>query len=205
MPRALRRGAPAKILRQSAQERALAEIAQRCQRQARVRRTHYVCLSCERRGRKSAPRLCSQTFRIVCQNCHDSPDCIPPIDMLGRVLTVQGKQLYLAPCCATVQEYHGAGQEFTCTSCTHVARHGQAQGSGKRKLRHTCSAWHCQSQALPRQHRVVDHHDGCMETVYLCYKHTPPEEWLKRAKNFQQFSAVCREWEVKCKPAHRKK
>lgn len=124
--------------------------------------------------------------------------------MLGRVLTVQGKQLYLAPCCGTVQEYRGTGQEFIPLPCPHaVARAGQG-ASHKKRPKHTCSAWHCQAQALPRQHRVVDHLDGCMETIYLCYKHTPPEEWLRRAKNFAQFNKACREWEIKCKPAHRK-
>lgn len=181
-------------------------MAQRCQRQSRVRRTHYVCLSCERRGRKSAPRLCSQTFRIVCQNCGDDPECMPPIDMLGRVVTVQSKQLYLAPCCGTVQEYRGVGDEFALRreGCPHLADAKESQAASKRKPRHKCAAWHCQAQALPRQHRVVDHLEGCMETVHLCYRHTPPEEWLRRAKNFKQFSEACRAWEAKCKPSHRK-
>jgi hypothetical protein len=181
-------------------------VAQRCQRQARVRRTHHVCLSCERRGRKPAPRLCSRTFRIVCQNCGDDPDCIPPIDMLGRVVTVQSRQLYLAPCCATVQEYRGTGDEFLAAggTCPHAASLAHKGGQGKKKSKHTCSAWHCQAQALPRAHRIVDHVEGCLDTFYLCYKHTPPEEWLKRVVNFKQFSATCREWEIKCKNSHRR-
>ncbi len=188
------------------QERALRTIAERCQRQARIRRTYHVCLSCERKGRKSAPRLCSSSFRIVCQNCNDDPSCIPPIDMLGRVVTVQGRQLYLSPCCGTVMEYKGVGNEFLATesTCPHSTANTDVQGQGKRKPKHTCAAWNCQSQALPRPHRIVDHLEGEIETVYLCYKHTPPEEWLKRAKNFKQFSATCRSWEIKCKPAHRK-
>ena len=190
------------------QEKKLLDVAQRCQRQAQVRRTHYVCLSCERRGRKSAPRLCSLTFRIVCQNCGDDPDCIPPIDMVGRAVTVQNRQLYLAPCCATIQEYRGVGDEFVLArdaTCSHAPSGKNTQATtGKRKVKHTCSAWYCQAQALPRPHRIVDHHEGCMETLYLCYKHTPPEEWLRRAKNFKQFSETCRAWEIKCKPTHRK-
>ncbi len=184
---------------------ALRFVEERCQRQARVCRTYHVCLSCERRGRKSAPRLCSETFRIVCQNCGDDPQCIPPIDLLGRVVTVQGRHLYLAPCCATIQEYRGEADEFNpCHSrpCKHAAC--KSGDVGKKKPKQTCAAWNCQAQALARQHRVVDHLDGCMETVYLCYKHTPPEEWLRRAKNFKQFSATCRAWEVKCKASFRK-
>lgn len=127
--------------------------------------------------------------------------------MLGRVVTVQGKQLYLAPCCGTVQEYRGVGDEFlnTARTCPHaaLAKDG-GQGGGKRKPKNACSAWHCQAQALPRAHRIVDHVDGCMETVHLCYKHTPPDDWLKRAKNFKQFCETCRAWEIKCKPVHRK-
>ena len=193
-------------MRHPPQEQALRAVAQRCQRQARVRRTHHVCLSCERRARKSAPRLCSQTFRIVCQNCGDDHDCIPPIDMLGRVVTIGSRQLYLAPCCGAVQEYRGEGGEFLATeqSCPHSASASEGHNSGKRKLRHACAAWHCQSQALPRPHRTVDHIEGCIETLHLCYKHTPPDEWLRRAKNFKQFSETCRAWEIKCKPTHRK-
>lgn len=180
-------------------------MEERCQRQARVCRTYHVCLSCERRGRKSAPRLCSETFRIVCQNCGDNPCCIPPIDLLGRVVTVQGRHLYLTPCCATIQEYRGDASEFLHdpgTACPHTR--SRASESAKKKSRHTCSAWNCQAQALAREHRVVDHLEGCMETVYLCYKHTPPEEWLKRVKNFKQFTTTCWTWEKKCKALFRK-
>jgi hypothetical protein len=126
--------------------------------------------------------------------------------MLGRVVTVQGRQLYLAPCCATIQEYRGAGDEFLVShrSCPHSQATREGQGQGKKKQKHTCAAWHCQSQALPRPHRVVDHIEGKVEVVYLCYKHTPPEEWLRRAKNFKQFSETCKTWEAKCKAHHRK-
>jgi hypothetical protein len=184
----------------------LQNIAQFCQRQAKVRRTYHVCLSCERKARKSAPRLCSSTFRIVCQNCSDGFECIPPIDMLGRVVTIQSKQLYLAPCCATIQEYRGDGHEFIANSksCPHKNTTQESNGACKRKTKHTCAAWNCQSQALQRPHRIVDHVEGCIETLYLCYKHTPPEEWLKRAKNFRQFSATCRAWEVRCKASHKR-
>jgi hypothetical protein len=184
-----------------------------------VRRKLYVCLSCERRGRKSAPRLCSQTFRIVCQNCGDDPDCIPPIDMLGRVVTVQSKQLYFAPCCAAVREYTATGQDFAARPARRDAGHeGAAQGCqhgvgghksagsspGYRKPRHTCAAWHCEAHALSKPHNVLDHFECRIETYYLCHKHTPPEDWLRRAKNFTQFSATCRAWEVKVKSSHRK-
>lgn len=187
----------------SAQARALNEVAVRCQRQAAVRRAHYVCLSCERRGRKTAARLCSETFRIVCQNCQDSPDFIPAIDMVGRVVTVQGRQLYLAPCCGTVQEYTGTGQEFS-GACQHAGCRRQG-GGGKKKPKHKCAAWNCQAQAMPRPHRVVDHLEGCMEEVFLCHKHTPPEEWLKKVKNFKQFSATCYAWEKKCRAGQKHK
>lgn len=186
--------------------RGLQALAQRCQRQARVRGTYHACLSCERRGRKSAPRLCSQTFRIVCQKCGDSPDCIPPIDMVGRVVTVQSKQLFLAPCCSTIQEYAATGADFnppSSNACPHVQR-GKTEAAAKKKPKFTCGVWHCHSQALPKPYRVVDHLEGCLETVHLCHKHTPPEEWLKKAKNFRQFSTACKAWEAKCKPQHRR-
>lgn len=188
-----------------AQEWSLRAIAQRCQRQARVRSTHYICLSCERRGRKSAPRLCSRTFRVVCQHCNDSPDCIPPICMVGRVVAVQHRQLYLAPCCATIQEYAATGQDFNPPSslpCPHAPKNRQEPA--KKRQRHACCVWNCQTQALPRQHSVVDHLEGTMEALHLCHRHTPPEEWLRRAKNFKQFNETCRAWEQKCKAAHRK-
>jgi hypothetical protein len=187
------------------QEQALRDIAQRCQRQARVRSTHYVCLSCERRNHKSAPRLCSRTFRIVCQNCNDSPDCIPPINMLGCVVSVQSRQLYLAPCCGTIQEYTATGKDFNGPStlaCVHAQK--ARPEPAKKRQRHVCGVWHCQSQALPRQHRAVDHLEGTMECIYLCHRHTPPDEWLRRASNFRQFNEACQAWEAKCRPSHRK-
>lgn len=206
------------------QERALLDISERCQRKARVRRTYHVCLSCERRGRKSAPRLCSLTFRIVCQNCGDTPECIPSIDMVGRVVTVQSRQLYFAPCCASVQEYSGTGADFQAKHrpsqdihdqdspalpaplCPHeIARGTPKSAAGlTRKPRSKCTAWNCQAHALPRPHHVLDHVECRMETYYLCHKHTPPEEWLRRAKNFAQFSEACRAWEIKAKNSHRK-
>lgn len=174
-----------------------------------------MCLSCERRGRKSKLRLCSETFRIVCQKCGDDPDCIPPIDMVGRVVTVQGKQLYLAPCCAAIHEYAGTGRDFEGRNpwdpeprapCQHQAQSAACRppGAGYRKARHACSVWNCQANALPRPHHVLDHLQGTMDSHYLCHRHTPPEEWLRRAKNFRQFSETCRAWDAKAKASHKK-
>jgi len=134
--------------------------------------------------------------------------------MVGRVVTVQSKQLYLAPCCATIQEYAGTGRDFEARQwwdpawkCQHESARAAAGGGGGaayRKPKHKCSAWHCQAHALPRPHFVLDHLDLRMETYHLCHKHTPPEDWLRRAKNFGQFSAACRAWEVRVKASHRK-
>jgi hypothetical protein len=186
--------------------RLLSGLAERCQRQAAVKRSHYVCLSCERKGRKTAARLCSSTFSIVCQNCEDRADFIPPIDLVGRVVNVQGKQLYLAPCCGCMQEYTGTGEEFIYSSvgdCAHT-RGKKAEGGTKKKQRHRCSVWNCPTQALPKLYRVVDHQEGRIEDVHLCFKHTPPEDWLRRCKNFKQFSSSCKTWEAHCKSVQHK-
>ena len=130
--------------------------------------------------------------------------------MLGRVVTVQNRQLYLAPCCASVQEYTGTGTDFwepdTGWQCQHAVIQSKSRGGSHscRKSRPKCSAWNCQAMGLPRQHHVLDHHDFRMETYHLCHKHTPPEEWLRRAKNFVQFSQTCRAWEMKIKNSHKK-
>ena len=34
------------------------------------------------------------------------------IDMIGRVVTIQGRHYVFAPCCGTVQEYTGSGRDF---------------------------------------------------------------------------------------------
>ena len=94
------------------QQAAVDALRQRCQRQARLHHTKHLCLLCERRGRRGAPRLCSRTFRVVCQTCDDNPDSILAIDMVGRIVTVQGRHYVFAPCCATVQEYTGGGRDF---------------------------------------------------------------------------------------------
>lgn len=195
------------------QEYELERIASTCQRQARVRRTYHVCLCCERRGRMAAPRLCSRTFQTVCQNCQDRSECIPAIDMVGRVVTVQNKQLYLAPCCARIQEYTGTGRDFASREhwnekqqCQHTCRTSEDGAQSKvRKVRHSCFVWNCQAQAAARVHRVVDHLQGCMESVHLCYKHTPPEELLKRVKNFKQLCDTCYAWDKRQKNVHKKK
>jgi len=137
--------------------------------------------------------------------------------MVGRVVTVQSKQLYFAPCCATIQEYAGTGRDFEARQwwdpawkCQHESARaaprcsGGSASSGSRKPRPTCAAWHCQANALPRQHLVLDHLDLRLETYHLCHKHTPPEDWLRRAKNFRQFSETCRNWEIKVKNSHKK-
>jgi len=126
--------------------------------------------------------------------------------MVGRVVTVQSKQLFLAPCCATIQEYAATGADFnppSTVACPHVQRFRQDQAA-KKKPRHSCAVWHCQAQALPRPHSVVDHREGTLETVHLCHRHTPPDEWLRRAKNFQQFNEACKAWEAKAKQHARK-
>lgn len=188
-------------------------ISEHCQRKSRVRRTLHVCLSCERKGRRSAARLCCRTFRIVCQNCGDSPDCIPPIDIVGRVVRVHGKQLYLAPCCGKVQEYTGTGRDFSTAKywiegspCQHTestaglsAKEGGQKG---RKPKYSCQARSCSAQGLAKQHIVVDHLEGKMEVVHLCQKHTPPEEMMKRAKNFKQFCQCCEAWDARPKGAN---
>jgi len=191
------------------QENALDAISQRCQRQARVRRTKHVCLLCERRGHRGKPRLCSKTFRVVCQACEDDAASIAAIDMVGRIVTVQGRQLVLAPCCATVQEYAGNGRDLLPGPCSHVVgkadpSHQQPahHGSAARKPRVACAI--CESQALPRGHETLDHVAARMATVHLCHRHTPPEEWLRRCANLRQFERACVEWDAKVRAAHRR-
>ena len=216
------------------QEAALDRISQRCQRQARVRRTKHVCLLCERAGRRGKPRLCSRTFRVVCQACDDSASSIPAIDMLGRIVTVQGRQLILAPCCATVQEYAGTGtdlairQEYAGTG-TDLAIRQEYAGTGSSSTsgmdeHETCihsaqapphqnsqggrkarvTCSVCDSQALPRAHEVLDHLAARMTSVHLCHRHTPPEEWIRRCANLRQFELACREWERKVRANHKR-
>ena len=187
------------------QESALDLISQRCQRQARVRRTKHVCLLCERRGHRGKPRLCSRTFRVVCQACDDDAASIPAIDMVGRVVTVQGRQLILAPCCATVQEYSGTGRDLLPGPCSHSfgsAAPASHHGGGARKPRVTCGV--CDSQALPRGHEILDHVEARMTAVHLCHRHTPPEEWLRRCANLRQFEVACLEWDAKVRGMHRR-
>jgi hypothetical protein len=188
-----------------AQEKALDLISQRCQRQARVRRTKHVCLLCERRGHRGKPRLCSKTFRVVCQSCNDNASSIPAIDMVGRIVTVLGRQFVLAPCCATVQEYAGTGRDLMpgpCSHATHAAHPSKHPVAASRKPRVACGV--CDAQALPRPHVVLDHIAARMSTVHLCHRHTPPEEWIRRCANLRQFEVGCREWDAKVKTMHRR-
>jgi hypothetical protein len=186
---------PANVLR--AQLDALAPIAQRCQRQARVRRTHYLCLRCERRGRKGKPRLCSRTFRVVCQDCDDSPDSVVAIDAVGRVLTVHGRQLIFAPCCGRIREYSG-GADLLPGPCPHEPR-PRAEGHGRRP---SCGV--CDGPALSRAHGHLDPGTCRMATVHLCQRHTPPDEWTRRVPNMRHFERVCADWARRVKALHKR-
>ena len=180
-----------------AQLAALEPIAQRCQRQARLRRTHYLCLRCERRGRKGKPRLCSRTFRVVCQDCDDSPDSVVAIDAVGRVLAIRGRQLILAPCCGRVREYSG-GADLLPGACPHEPR-PRAEAHARRPL---CGV--CDGPAMSRPHSHLDPATCRMATVHLCQRHTPPDEWTRRAPNMRHFEQVCRDWARKVKAIHRR-
>ena len=190
---------PANIAR--LQEAALAALSQHCQRRARVRRTLYICLLCERRGRKATPRLCSRTFRIVCQTCGDNPDSIIPIDTLGRIVTLPraGRQLVFAPCCATVRDYTASGSDLAPGACRCPALQKPALC---KRARVSCAM--CDAPALPRGHEYLDHVPCRMAVCFLCQRHTPPEDWLRHVPNRRCFDAVCLEWDCKLKAMHRR-
>lgn len=189
---------PANVARLQLQ--ALQPVAHRCQRQARLRRTHYLCLRCERRGRRGKPRLCSRTFRVVCQDCDDNPDSIVPIDAVGRVLTIHGKQLILAPCCARIREYAATGADllFAGGPCPHEP----PPRPDVRRARPLCAV--CDIQALSRPHQHLDPRTCRMAAVHLCQRHTPPEEWIRRVPNMRHFERVCADWARKVRAQHKR-
>ena len=189
---------PANITRM--QEDALELLEQHCQRRARVRRTHYLCLLCEHRGRKASPRLCSRTFRIVCQTCDDNPDSIVPIDAIGRILTIRGRQLFFAPCCATIRDYAATGQDISLWPCQHKTDPPPPPRAGRPRV--PCAI--CDAQALPKGHEYLDHLACRMVTCFLCQRHTPPEDWLRHVPNRRCFDAVCLEWDQKIRAIHRR-
>jgi hypothetical protein len=191
---------PANITR--LQEAALDALSQRCQRRARVRRTHYLCLLCERRGRKASPRLCSRTFRIVCRTCNDSPDSIVPIDTVGRIVTIRSRQLIFAPCCATVRDYTASGHDFAPGPCRHSLAPRTDRPLKPPRVRVACAM--CDAPALPRGHDYLDHLPCRMTVCFLCQRHTPPDDWLRHVPNRRCFDAVCLEWDRKLRALHRR-
>jgi hypothetical protein len=192
---------PANITRM--QLAALDALSQHCQRRARVRRTHYLCLLCERRGRKASPRLCSRTFRIVCRTCDDNPDSIVPIDTVGRIVTVRARHLIFAPCCATVRDYTGSGHDLAPTPCRHAPA-PPLLDRPRPAARPRVSCAMCDAPALPRGHEYLDHLLCRMTVCYLCHRHTPPEDWLRHVPNRRGFDAVCLEWDRKLRALHRR-
>lgn len=177
---------------------ALRAVAQRCQGQAALRRVLHLCLLCERRGRRSTPRLCSRTFRVVCQACDDRPDTIVRIDSLGRVLTVRGRQLVFAPCCARIREYTGTGSDLLSGACAH----DDARLVGRPSQRPRCAV--CDANALSRRHEHLDPETFHMAVVYLCQRHTPPEEWCRRVPNMRHFERVCADWARKVRASSKR-
>jgi hypothetical protein len=43
-----------------------------------------------------------------------------------------------------------------------------------------------------------------MATVHLCQRHTPPEEWIRRAPNMRHFERVCADWARKVRALHKR-
>lgn len=162
---------------------------------------------CELKGRRGSPRLCSRTFNVVCQSCEDSVSSIPAVDIAGRVVTVHGKQFILAPCCASIQEYNGSGSDLSIQEFLRraVCQHGaklQIIENGSKRTRPQCAV--CEGFALPKGHEIVDHLSGRMTVVFLCHKHTPPDEWLKYVANKKDFDQACVSWERRMRMMHKK-
>lgn len=180
-----------------------------CEIQAQNQCLSQICLMCEWRLRKPVLRLCSSTFKIVCQNCEGDQFFVSAINLLGRILKVRGRQYFLSLCCGTIQEYRGSGSEFdpasaVCAQCVSKKSHHMSNKMERKKNRPLCSAWNCCTKALPVPHVIVDHIDASLETVFLCFKHTPPESWIKQCKNFEQFSSMCQTWDAKLKSSRKK-
>ena len=168
-----------------------------CERSALSGSVLYVCIACVlanqqticRKGKTFPTRgQCKYDFdsqSLVCSVCQSHS--IISISTLGRIISIRNFRFYLTPCCSTVRLYTGRGGEFLDTPET--CPHKQEKKSSK-VARKRCEL--CPNVALPEPHSSVDHLTGEQHCTYLCQRHTPHSDILKRVTNWRQLQEEIR-------------
>ncbi|EKX49317.1 hypothetical protein GUITHDRAFT_104845 [Guillardia theta CCMP2712] len=86
----------------------------------------HICMKCCNKLNgftvSSKLRLCMQTNQLRCASCglHNS---IISVNMLGKILVIQGASYILCPCCGTFKRWNHTGNEFTkpCEFANHYS------------------------------------------------------------------------------------
>ena len=183
------------------QIKALSAHIRTCERSALSGSVLYACMHCIMGGQQAIHRKnsnkafptrgqCKLDLSIndlvcsVCQNSHS----ILSISALGRIISIKSHQFYLAPCCCTVQPYTGSGDEFQVSfeqTCRHKAKRPALKHTKRR-----CEL--CTNVALVQPHEAVDHLTAEPHSIYLCQRHTPPEDALRHVVNWSQLQEEIR-------------
>lgn len=183
------------------QLQALARRAAVCERSALSMATLYVCVACVMSGqsglvqtrlqddRRKEPRARGEcrmdvgTGRLLCASCQG--DSVVSVSTLGRIVSLRQNRYYLAPCCGSVRQYTGGGDEFN-ERANETCRHRQGKPAA-RAARHRCEL--CSNLALAEGLSRVDHLTGEFRVVRLCQRHTPHEDVLRHVANWRQLEA----------------
>lgn len=192
-----------------------------CERSALSASILHVCVACvmanqqticKKKGSEFPTRgqckLDLETGELVCSIPHCQSKAILSISTLGRIVSIRGHRFYLAPCCATVQTYTGRGDEFQCCDEDNEPPFGAFQAE-QEKARRGCPHQRdqpskgkvssakkrcelCSNVALQEPHHAIDHLTGEKHCTFLCQRHTPHPEVLKRVVNWKQLQEEIR-------------
>lgn len=136
---------------------------------ASVSRVH-LCLRCCNKPNADAIatklRLCMHSGRLICVSCASHLPVVA-VDLLGKVLVVQGVTYYLCPICGGCKRWAFSGTEFTCVDCRHRPAPTQPRPAPRRCL-------HCSKTNGLERDVLLFAELGVKVQVSLCSKHALP-------------------------------
>jgi uncharacterized protein YjeT (DUF2065 family) len=155
----------------------------------------HLCLKCCNKINgptvSSKLRLCMETNELRCASC-GLRNSIVSVDMLGKVLVIQGASYILCPCCGMFRRWAHTGTEFTRPCQIQGHPQGQLQGQLQERGR-GCSRECIKCGKTSNLERVVvlNAQYGVHIHIYLCSKHMLPSYILKFVVDIRDLAVAC--------------